>query len=110
MHYYHKQTRCPHCETSYRITLDQLTIGHGQVLCAECQQQFNAIEHLHEPIDLNPLPISSWEKHRDPTENPFDTDDKRILDHQEIFNFFKQNTPHSPLSLLHYLDRFGAKK
>ena len=35
-------TRCPHCETRFKITEEQLTAHHGMVRCGHCLQAFDA--------------------------------------------------------------------
>ena len=37
-------TRCPACETAFRITAEQLSAAHGRVRCGRCQKVFNALE------------------------------------------------------------------
>jgi predicted Zn finger-like uncharacterized protein len=39
-------TRCPHCQTTFRVVHDQLKLRAGMVRCGNCQQIFNGIEHL----------------------------------------------------------------
>jgi len=39
-------TRCPGCTTTFRVTSEQLKVRQGRVRCGQCQQVFNAIEHL----------------------------------------------------------------
>lgn len=41
-------TRCPACDTTFRITPEQLKARKGKVRCGECQHVFNAIETLIE--------------------------------------------------------------
>lgn len=41
-------TRCPHCETTFRLTAAQLKARDGQVRCGRCQQVFQADRHLVE--------------------------------------------------------------
>lgn len=41
-------TRCPRCQTVYRISLAQLRAGRGGATCQECQAGFNALETLAE--------------------------------------------------------------
>ncbi|GAD23797.1 hypothetical protein AVS7_03557 [Acidovorax sp. MR-S7] len=60
-------TRCPFCETSFKVVADQLRISDGWVRCGQCKQVFDASQHLHAveqapllpevPLDaLRPLP------------------------------------------------------
>jgi len=39
-------TRCPHCQTTFRVANDQLKLHAGLVRCGSCQQTFNGVEHL----------------------------------------------------------------
>src|SRR3569832_1202558 len=41
-------TRCPHCDTWFRIGAEQLAQAHGQVRCGVCAEQFNALGALSE--------------------------------------------------------------
>jgi predicted Zn finger-like uncharacterized protein len=52
-------TRCPHCNTTFRITAEALTKANGQVRCGRCVNVFNAHADLREQSDedgpdLNP--------------------------------------------------------
>lgn len=39
------QTRCPKCETRFRVTDAQLSVAGGKVRCGNCMAVFNAVEH-----------------------------------------------------------------
>ncbi|RQZ38149.1 DUF3426 domain-containing protein [Burkholderia sp. Bp9090] len=39
-------TRCPHCETVFRLQQEQLALHDGLVRCGHCQQVFNASQSL----------------------------------------------------------------
>ncbi|PXX93489.1 DUF3426 domain-containing protein [Marinobacter vulgaris] len=39
------QTRCPKCETRFRVTDAQLGVAGGKVRCGNCMAVFNAVEH-----------------------------------------------------------------
>lgn len=41
-----KQTICPNCKTTYRVSLPQLTVAQGMVCCPKCNTNFNALVHL----------------------------------------------------------------
>lgn len=45
-------TRCPHCQTIFRVANDQLKLHAGLVRCGSCQQTFNGVEHLVPPHEL----------------------------------------------------------
>jgi predicted Zn finger-like uncharacterized protein len=42
-------TRCPNCETTFRITDESLKKANGQVRCGRCSTVFNAFAELHDP-------------------------------------------------------------
>jgi predicted Zn finger-like uncharacterized protein len=39
-------TRCPHCQTTFRVVPDQLKLRAGLVRCGACKEIFNGVEHL----------------------------------------------------------------
>lgn len=41
-------TRCPACQTVFRLRPEQLRARHGEVRCGHCFNPFNALEHLIE--------------------------------------------------------------
>ncbi|MBO6851002.1 MAG: DUF3426 domain-containing protein [Marinobacter sp.] len=43
------QTRCPKCDTRFRVTDEQLSIAKGKVRCGNCMEVFNAIDHQVAP-------------------------------------------------------------
>ncbi len=38
-----KQTRCPNCNSIYKVTVTQLTVSQGMVCCPKCSSNFNAL-------------------------------------------------------------------
>lgn len=40
------QTRCPHCNTQFRVSSDHLALAHGAVRCGRCFETFNAEDQL----------------------------------------------------------------
>jgi predicted Zn finger-like uncharacterized protein len=38
-------TRCPQCNTAFRVTLNQLAVADGQVRCGSCLAVFKAVDH-----------------------------------------------------------------
>lgn len=43
-------TRCPHCQTHFRVTAEQLKFRHGKVRCGTCRKVFDALESLSDEI------------------------------------------------------------
>jgi len=54
-------THCPHCDTCFRVTSEQLKGAQGSVRCGRCFGTFNALEHL---VDRSP---TEKEKHTPPS-------------------------------------------
>lgn len=42
-------TRCPHCQTTFRVVHDQLKLRGGLVRCGACKEIFNGVENLLPP-------------------------------------------------------------
>jgi len=40
------RTRCPACDTVFRVTSEQLRLKAGKVRCGHCQGVFNAFDQL----------------------------------------------------------------
>jgi predicted Zn finger-like uncharacterized protein len=45
-------TRCPHCQTTFRVAHDQLKLRAGLVRCGACKEIFNGVEHLLHPEEM----------------------------------------------------------
>lgn len=41
-------TRCPHCQTQFRVTMAQLELREGKVRCGTCREVFNGIDTVFE--------------------------------------------------------------
>jgi predicted Zn finger-like uncharacterized protein len=73
------KTRCPSCQTLFRVTPEQLRARAGRVRCGQCRTVFNALDGLcdddaslfiaatlapvdrREPAALSPLSATSWQ-------------------------------------------------
>ncbi|MFT3848072.1 MAG: DUF3426 domain-containing protein [Propionivibrio sp.] len=42
------KSRCPNCQTVFRVTPEQLKARAGKVRCGQCQSVFNALDSLHD--------------------------------------------------------------
>jgi predicted Zn finger-like uncharacterized protein len=52
-------TRCPACETMFRVVPDQLRVSEGWVRCGQCGEIFDASQHLlPDPHDATHAPIA----------------------------------------------------
>lgn len=54
-------TTCPACNTSFRVTPEQLSAHKGDVRCGNCKHIFSALKHLTE-VQLPPAPPASPEE------------------------------------------------
>ena len=69
------KTRCPGCQTTFRVTPEQLKARAGKVRCGQCQSVFNALDSLLEdPTTATPgaetvttLPTPATESRADTT-------------------------------------------
>ncbi|MFZ6746270.1 DUF3426 domain-containing protein [Undibacterium sp. JH2W] len=52
-------TRCPHCQTAFKVANDQLKLHAGLVRCGSCQQTFNAVENLIPAEAPQPAPVTA---------------------------------------------------
>ncbi|MCG2579552.1 MAG: zinc-ribbon domain-containing protein [Marinobacter sp.] len=51
------QTRCPNCDTRFRVTDEQLSIAKGKVRCGNCMEVFNAVDHQVKPAAAPATPL-----------------------------------------------------
>jgi len=49
-------TRCPHCQTAFRVTTEQLKVRQGKVRCGACQSIFDALDSLTDELAVVPGP------------------------------------------------------
>ncbi len=52
-------TRCPHCQTYFKITTEQLKKAGGKVRCGQCTKVFNSLGNL-----LEELPVALSDRHK----------------------------------------------
>jgi len=58
------RSRCPNCQTVFRVTPEQLKARAGKVRCGQCQTVFNALDSLLEeekPVAPAPAPVIALE-------------------------------------------------
>lgn len=60
-------TRCNHCQTVFRITLEQLQAHGGRVRCGRCLQVFNGVEALVPDTDLSAAAAAATESSAQPS-------------------------------------------
>lgn len=91
-----KHTRCPRCETIYKVSQKQLTLSQGMVCCAKCDLTFNAITHLQA------ADTSYIEKTTDIATPPLNLIHPNL--HSDVHKIFSQKIENSNLDLLTYLN------
>ena len=52
------KTRCPDCQTIFRVTPEQLKARAGRVRCGQCRSVFNALDSLLDENGTATLPVS----------------------------------------------------
>jgi predicted Zn finger-like uncharacterized protein len=55
-------TRCPRCQTTFRVTPEQIKARQGRVRCGECMDVFNALDTLIEGVPLAPPPEPAYKE------------------------------------------------
>lgn len=58
-------TRCPHCQTYFKISAEQLKKAGGKVRCGQCTKVFNSLGNL-----LEDLPVALSERNRSAPQKP----------------------------------------
>ena len=58
-------TRCPACQTVFRLRREQLHARGGEVRCGHCFHPFNALEHTVEVRDDGARLVGSFESSRE---------------------------------------------
>ena len=97
-----KQTICPNCASTYKVTVTQLTVAQGMVCCPKCNHNFNALLHLQQvsppEIDLYDLSLVGE------AEYPLTIDH---LNEESIFDIFKRKAENSNIDLKTYLNNLN---
>lgn len=52
-------TRCPQCETAFKVTEKMLSMAHGKVRCGACLEVFMATDHLLQPRAKKISPVAA---------------------------------------------------
>lgn len=86
-----KQTSCPTCSTTYKVTVTQLTVAQGMVCCPKCSTSFNALMHL----------MQSNENEVEPASSPTSSHAPNIQSVTEIPSTYTQMDYRQPLEIFH---------
>ncbi|SFR60585.1 MJ0042 family finger-like domain-containing protein [Marinobacter daqiaonensis] len=63
-------TRCPHCDTRFRVTEEQLSVAKGKVRCGHCMEVFDARANADASDEAHPSPAAKTaEKPPEPVES-----------------------------------------
>ncbi len=78
------QTRCPKCETRFRVTDAQLSVAGGKVRCGNCMAVFNAVEHqvrasASSEANTPASPSPAADRQDNPSDHNFTSDDDLIF-------------------------------
>ena len=106
-----KQTRCPNCQTIYKVSVTQLTVAQGMVCCPKCSTNFNALLNLQINLQTNPQNQdgSDIKEPSSATKN----DEQQILttlNHQpetHILDIFDRKIENSNIDLRTYLNNLN---
>ncbi|OTG66028.1 DUF3426 domain-containing protein [Acinetobacter silvestris] len=87
-----KQTRCPTCNSLYKVTVTQLTVSQGMVCCPKCSTNFNALLGL-----VNQDNQISQEKKSELIQSAY-------IAEMSILDIFRRKTENSNIDLRTYLN------
>jgi predicted Zn finger-like uncharacterized protein len=65
-------TRCPNCETLFKVVPDQLRVSEGWVRCGQCEEIFDASANLQQALPEEPVPATEPTPSMLPAEEPSD--------------------------------------
>ncbi|HEY8855793.1 MAG TPA: DUF3426 domain-containing protein [Rugosibacter sp.] len=77
-------TQCPACDTTFRITAEQIRAKSGRVRCGQCQHAFNALDRLIDVLPDSTQPPAP-EKTLDHPSPPQNSSDKTATDAASSF-------------------------
>ena len=52
-------TQCPNCNTTFRLSAEQMNAAHGQVCCGKCMKVFDAVRYLRSELPVTDTLSSS---------------------------------------------------
>lgn len=97
-----KQTRCPNCDSIYKVTVTQLTVAQGMVCCPKCSHQFNALLHLE-----NLVPEVTITTGTTIVEDPHTSFQNTIPSETNLLDIFNRKAEHSNINLRTYLNNLN---
>lgn len=102
-----KQTTCPECLSTYKVTVPQLTAAQGMVCCPKCEATFNALSFLTS-IALNIDTSISFQKNK-----PENSSSNKAIQYpatigSRVLNIFEETVENSNINLRTYLNNLAA--
>lgn len=90
-------TRCPHCQTRFRVTQRQIEAARGRVRCGHCLYVFNAVEHAEpeKPAPAAPQAAASGSTPDEPSQSrPASSSPQSAPDNDEEDLVFEDDPEH----------------
>ena len=100
-----KQTKCPKCQSVYKVTVAQLTVAQGMVCCPKCDNTFNALSHLVFAFPQNKNSVTSQLHHIQ--NRSFMQATAELAQPQHILDIFQRKVEHSNIDLKTYLNNLN---
>ena len=100
-----KQTKCPECQTVYKVSVAQLTVAQGMVCCPKCDNTFNALSHLVFAYLQNKNSVTSQLHHIQ--NHSFVQATAELAQTQHILDIFQRKVEHSNIDLKTYLNNLN---
>lgn len=100
-----KQTKCPKCQSVYKVTVAQLTVAQGMVCCPKCDNTFNALSHLVFAYPQNKNSVTSQLNHIQ--NHSFVQATAELAQTQHILDIFQRKAEHSNIDLKTYLNNLN---
>jgi predicted Zn finger-like uncharacterized protein len=102
-------TRCPQCNTAFRVTVNQLAVADGQVRCGSCLAVFKAVDHearkarnrdIKPPVERKvEIPITPKESRRTRADTPLTASPSAAVNLAENYPAKPPTTNKSPAVL-----------
>ena len=100
-----KQTKCPECQSVYKVSVAQLTVAQGMVCCPKCDNTFNALSHLVFAYPQNKNSVTSQLHHIQ--NHSFVQATAELAQTQHILDIFQRKVEHSNIDLKTYLNNLN---
>lgn len=103
-----KQTKCPKCTTTYKVSVAQLTVAQGMVCCPKCSHNFNALKNLVriEVIEQPAPSLDNIEEHLHNDDN-FHAPRELFTEEKHLLDIFERKVEQSNINLRTYLNNLN---